>query len=436
MNKYLCALLMILGALLGGSPTTQAQERVILVAPVVGSINPGVAEFVVDCIRRAEKEQAEALILQLDTPGGLDASMRRINQAIANSKVPVVVYVSPKGARAASAGVFITIAAHVAAMAPGTNIGAAHPVAVGLGKADKVMSDKVLNDMAAYGRALALERGRNADWVEKAVRKSVSIDAAEALRLKVIDLVADNLGDLVAALHNRTAKTAAGPRTLKTTGVPLRDIPEGLGTRILKHIADPNIAFILMLIGLAGLYFELAHPGAILPGVVGAMSLLLAFYAFQTLPVNFIGVLLILLAFIFFILEIYVTSFGLLTLAGLISLALGGMMLFRGGEAEGGMAVAWSILIPSLAAIALFFLGISALVVKSQMRRSLTGPAGLVGERGVAYTDLAPQGQVFVHGEYWQAVSDTPVAKGEPVEVVEVTGLTLKVRPVPRTPGR
>lgn len=436
MNKYLCALLMIMGALLGGPPTTQAQERVILVAPVVGSINPGVAEFVVDCIRRAEKEQAEALILQLDTPGGLDASMRKINQAIANSKVPVVVYVSPKGARAASAGVFITIAAHVAAMAPGTNIGAAHPVAVGLGKADKVMSEKVLNDMAAYGRALALERGRNADWVEKAVRKSVSIDAAEALRLKVIDLVAENLGDLVAALHNRTAKTAAGPRTLKTTGVPLREIPEGLGTRILKHIADPNIAFILMLIGLAGLYFELAHPGAILPGVVGAMSLLLAFYAFQTLPVNFIGVLLILLAFIFFILEIYVTSFGLLTLAGLISLALGGMMLFRGGETEGGMAVAWSILIPSLAAIALFFLGISALVVKSQMRRSLTGPAGLVGERGVAYTDLTPHGQVFVHGEYWQAVSDVPVAKGEAVEVVEVTGLTLKVRPVPRTPGR
>lgn len=436
MNKYLCALLIIVGALLGGPGAMHAQERVILVAPVVGSINPGVAEFVVDCIRKAEKEQAEALILQLDTPGGLDASMRKINQAIANSRVPVVVYVSPKGARAASAGVFITIAAHVAAMAPGTNIGAAHPVAVGLGKPDKVMSEKVLNDMAAYGRALALERGRNADWVEKAVRKSVSIDAAEALRLKVIDLVAENLGDLVAALHNRTVKTAAGPRTLKTTGVPLREIPEGLGTRILKHIADPNIAFILMLIGLAGLYFELAHPGTILPGVVGAMSLLLAFYAFQTLPVNFIGVLLILLAFIFFILEIYVTSFGLLTLAGLISLALGGMMLFRGGETEGGMAVAWNVLIPSLAAITLFFLGISALVVKSQMRRSLTGSAGLVGERGVAYTDLSPQGRVFVHGEYWQAVSDTPVAKGEPVEVVEVTGLTLKVRPVPRTSGR
>jgi membrane-bound serine protease (ClpP class) len=436
MNRYLWFLLLLLAALQCVPQAAAAQGRYIHVAPVVGSINPGVAEFVVDCIRQAEKEQAEALILQLDTPGGLDASMRKINQAIATSRVPVVVYVSPKGARAASAGVFITIAAHVAAMAPGTNIGAAHPVAVGLGKPDKVMSEKMLNDMAAYGRALALERGRNADWVEKAVRKSVSIDAAEALRLKVIDFVAESLPELVARLHNHTVKTAAGPRTLKTTGVPLKEIPEGLSTRILKHIADPNIAFILMLIGLAGLYFELAHPGVILPGVVGALSLLLAFYAFQTLPVNFIGVLLILLAFIFFVLEIYVTSFGLLTLAGLISLALGGMMLFRGGEAEGGMAVAWNILIPSLAAITLFFLGISALVVKSQMRRSLTGSAGLVGERGVAYTDLTPEGRVFVHGEYWQAVSEAPVAKGEPVEVLEVIGLKLRVRPVSRGPGR
>ncbi|MCL6622167.1 MAG: nodulation protein NfeD [Syntrophobacterales bacterium] len=436
MSSSLLRLLLLLITALGLTGPAAAQGRYIHVAPVVGSINPGVAEFVLDCIRQAEKEQAEALILQLDTPGGLDASMRKINQAIANSRVPVVVYVSPKGARAASAGVFITIAAHVAAMAPGTNIGAAHPVAVGLGKPDKVMSEKMLNDMAAYGRALALERGRNADWVEKAVRKSVSIDAAEALRLKVIDFVAESLPDLVARLHNHTVKTAAGPRTLKTTGIPIKEIPEGLGTRILKHIADPNIAFILMLIGLAGLYFELAHPGVILPGVVGALSLLLAFYAFQTLPVNFIGVLLILLAFIFFILEIYVTSFGLLTLAGLISLALGGMMLFRGGDAEGGMAVAWNILIPSLAAITLFFLGISTLVVKSQMRRSLTGSAGLVGEHGVAYTDLTPEGRVFVHGEYWQAVSDTPVAQGQEVEVLEVIGLKLRVRPVLRGPGR
>ncbi len=408
----------------------EAAGRAIHVVPAVGSINPGLAEFLVDSIHQAEKERAEAVVLLLDTPGGLDASMRKINQAIANSKVPVIVYVSPKGARAASAGVFITVAAHVAAMAPGTNIGAAYPVSVGLGKPDKVMSEKVVNDMAAYGRALALERGRNADWVEKAVRKSVSIDAAEALRLKVIDFTADNLTELIGKIHNFTIKMPDGPRKIQTTGVPLKEIHEGLGTRILKHIADPNIAFILMLIGLAGLYFELAHPGVILPGVVGAMSLLLAFYAFQTLPVNFIGILLILLGFIFFILEIYLTSFGLLTLAGIISLLLGGMMLFRGGpEADGGLAVAWNILIPSIAVIALFFLGIGALVVRSQFRQPITGSAGLVGERGTAYTDLDPEGRIFVHGEYWQAVSDRPVRKGELVEVVEVIGLKVRVRP-------
>ncbi len=408
-----------------------AAGRAIHVVPAVGSINPGLAEFIVDSLQQAEKEQAEAVVLQLDTPGGLDASMRKINQAIANSKVPVIVYVSPKGARAASAGVFITVAAHVAAMAPGTNIGAAHPVAIGLGKPDKTMSEKILNDMAAYGRALALERGRNADWVEKSVRKSVSIDAAEALRLKVIDFTAEDLPELISKVHNFTVRMPGGPRKIQTTGLPLREIQEGLGTRILKHIADPNIAFILMLIGLAGLYFELSNPGLVLPGVVGAMSLLLAFYAFQTLPVNFIGILLILLAFIFFILEIYLTSFGLLTLAGIISLLLGGMMLFRGGpEAEGGMAVAWNILIPSIAVIALFFLGIGALVVRSQFRRSITGSAGLVGERGTAYTDLTPEGRIFVHGEYWQAVSDRPVRQGEAVEVVEVVGLKLKVKPV------
>jgi membrane-bound serine protease (ClpP class) len=405
--------------------------RAIHVVPAVGSINPGLAEFIVDSIRQAEKEQAEAVVLQLDTPGGLDASMRKINQGIANSKVPIIVYVSPKGARAASAGVFITVAAHVAAMAPGTNIGAAHPVALGVGKPDKVMGDKIVNDMAAYGRALALERGRNADWVEKSVRKSVSIDAAEALRLKVIDYTAENLTELIGKVHNFTVKMPDGPRKIQTTGVPLKEIPEGLGTRILKHIADPNIAFILMLIGLAGLYFELSNPGLVLPGVVGAMSLLLAFYAFQTLPVNFIGIMLIVLAFIFFILEIYLTSFGLLTLAGIISLLLGGMMLFRGGpEVEGGMAVAWNILIPSIAVIALFFIGIGVLVVKSQFRRSITGSAGLVGERGTAYTDLNPEGRIFVHGEYWQAESDRLVRQGEPVEVVEVMGLKLKVKPV------
>jgi membrane-bound serine protease (ClpP class) len=415
-----------LGGLAGD--TLFAQGRAVYVLPAVGSINPGLAEFIVDGIHTAEKDQAIALVIELDTPGGLDSSMRTINQAIINAKVPVIVYVYPKGARAASAGMFITMAADVAAMAPGTNIGAAHPVSVGLGKMDKTMGEKVTNDMAAYARSLAIERGRNADWAEKAVRQSVSIDAKQALKLKVVDLMADDLNDLLTQVNGREVRVDKEKVILKTQGAPVKTIAENLRTRILKHIADPNIAFILMLIGLAGLYFELAHPGAVLPGVVGALSLLLAFYAFQTLPVNFIGLLLILMAFILFFLEIYVTSYGLLGVGGALALLLGSMMLYQKGEA--GMGIAWSVLIPAVLIITLFFLTVAGLVLKSQMRRTLTGKGAMLGEQGVAYTDLKPEGQVFIRGEYWQATSHVPVMAGDSVEVVKVVGLKLYVRPV------
>jgi len=261
------------------------------------------------------------------------------------------------------------------------------------------------------------------------VRKSVSIDAKQAKKIKVVDLVADNLDDLLKEVNGRTVKVDKEKVTLLTEGAPIKTIEESLRVRILKHIADPNIAFILMLVGLAGLYFELANPGVVLPGVVGALSLLLAFYAFQTLPVNFIGLLLILLAFILFILEIYVTSFGLLSFGGVAALLLGSLMLFRGGGGM-GMDIAWSVLIPSVVIVSLFFLVVAGLVVRSQMRRSVTGDAGLVGERGVAYTDLNPEGQIFIHGEYWQAVSEEPVAAGDTVEVIKVINLKLQVRPI------
>lgn len=418
-----------LGLCLGGAAGDQAgaASRSVYVLPAVGSINPGLADFVVEGIRTAEKEKAAALIIQLDTPGGLDSSMRTINQAIVNAKVPIIVYVSPKGARAASAGMFITMAAHVAVMAPGTNIGAAHPVSVGLGKMDKVMGEKVVNDMVAYARSLALERGRNADWTEKAVRQSVSIDAKQAQKIKVVDLVAEDLDEVLKQVNGREVMVGKDKVTLKTLGTPVKTINESLRTRILKHIADPNIAFILMIIGLAGLYFELAHPGAVLPGVVGALSLLLAFFAFQTLPVNVIGLLLLVLAFILFILEIYVTSFGLLTVGGIVSLLLGSLMLYQKGET--GMDIAWSVLIPAVLIISLFFIGVAALVVRSQLRRSVSGESALIGEQGVAYSDLNPEGQIFVHGEYWQAVSEVPVTAGDTVEVVKVVGLKLHVRP-------
>jgi membrane-bound serine protease (ClpP class) len=427
--KLAFLVLLALLSLLAGAWSEAAAPKAVYVLKAVGSINPGLAEFILEGIRTAEAEKAEALVIELDTPGGLDASMRQIVQAIGASRVPVVVYVYPRGARAASAGVFITMAADVAAMAPGTNIGAAHPVTIGLGKMDKTMEKKVVNDFVAYGRALAEERDRNADWVEKAIRQSVSIPSSEAVKLKVVDLAADSLEDLLAKIDGRKIEVAGKKAVLHTTGVPIKEIPEGLRFRVLKYIADPNIAFILMMIGLAGIYFELAHPGVVLPGVLGAICLLLAFFAFQTLPINWIGVLLILLAFIFFILEFKITSYGLLSLAGVACLFLGAVMLFRGERP--GMSISWSVLIPTVLTVSAFFIAVAGVVFRSHLRRAMTGTAGMVGERGVAHTAVSPEGQVFVHGEYWQAESEEPIAPGEPVEVVEVKDLKVRVRRAP-----
>ncbi len=426
MKPYLKLFIIVFYSLILPGAAIPAEPRAVYVLAAVGSVNPGLAEFIVDGLKEAEKQNAEALIIELDTPGGLDSSMRQIVQAISGARLPVVVYISPSGARAASAGVFITLAAEVAAMAPGTNIGAAHPVSIGMSKMDKTMEKKVLNDFVAYGRALAEERGRNPDWMEKAIRQSVSIPANEALKLKVVDLLADNLTDLLTKINGRRVVVQGKPWVLKTAGAPVQRIPESLRYRILKYVADPNIAFILLMIGLAGIYFELAHPGVVLPGVIGALCLLLAFFAFQTLPINFIGILLILLAFVFFILEFKITSYGLLSLAGVVSLFLGAVMLFRG---EGpGMSISWGVLIPTVLTVSLFFIIVAGIVFRSHLRRTMTGAAGMVGEHGVAITAISPEGQVFVHGEYWHAVSDEAIAPQDPVEILEVIGLKLKVR--------
>jgi membrane-bound serine protease (ClpP class) len=299
-----------------------------------------------------------------------------------------------------------------------------------MGKIDKTMENKVLNDMVALGRSLAAEQGRNADWMEKAIRQSVSVTANEAVKLKVVDLVANDLDDLLTKINGRKVAVGGKELILHTTGAPLKEIPEGLRVQLLKYIADPNIAFILMMIGLAGLYFEIAHPGVVLPGVIGSICLLLAFFAFQTLPINYIGVLLILLAFVFFILEFKITSYGLLSVAGVVSLFLGGIMLFRGEG--GGVAISWGVLIPTVITISLFFIAVAGIVFRSHLRRSMTGTEGMVGERGVAYTPLNPEGQIFVHGEYWRAESQEPIAAGEPVEVLKVVDLKLLVRRVPQ----
>jgi membrane-bound serine protease (ClpP class) len=303
----------------------QAADRTaeVVVAVYEGVINPVAAEYVQDAILTAQERQAQALLIRLDTPGGLDTSMRLIIKDITGATVPVIAYVSPSGGRAASAGVFITMAAHVAAMAPGTNIGAAHPVAMGGGEMDKTMREKVENDSAAYIKSIAEQRGRNAAWAENAVRKSVSATEKEALKLKVIDLVADDVPALLKMVNGRTVTLTTGSVTLRTDSSVIHDYPMSLRLNLLKALSDPNIAYILMTVGTIGLMAELYNPGAILPGIVGAISLILAFYSFQSLPVNYAGLLLMALGILFFILEASVTSYGLLAIGGVISMLLG-----------------------------------------------------------------------------------------------------------------
>jgi membrane-bound serine protease (ClpP class) len=350
--------------------------------------------------------------------------MRAICQRLLNAELPVIVWVGPTGARAASAGVFITMAAHVAAMAPATNIGAAHPVAVG-GGVDKESLRKIENDAAAFIRTIAVERGRNADWAENAVRKSVSITEREAVRLKVVDVVADSIPDLLTKLDGRTVKTAKGPVTLSTRAAEARPIEIGFRDRVLSVISDPNVAYVLMMLGTLGLIFELSTPGAILPGVIGGISLILAFFAFQSLPINFAGLLLILFAIILFIAEVKVTSHGVLAVGGIVSMALGSLMLYDAPEV--GFRVSWRVLVPTVALTAGFFLFALTLGVRAFRRRPLLGISGLVGETGVARGALEPEGQVSVHGEIWRAIADRPLADGAPIKVVDVQGLTLRV---------
>ena len=398
----------------------------VLVLTLNEAITPLTSSKIENALQEAERRGAEALIIELDTPGGLVTTTRKIVKMILSSPVPVVVFVYPPGAQAASAGTFITLAAHVAAMAPGTNIGAAHPVTMGQ-KMDKEMSKKAENDLAAFARSLAKLRGRNVSWAEKAVRKSISATAEEALRLKVIDLIASDLEMLLEKLDGRKVRLEKGTLVLRTKGAEVLYLKEDLRSRILRLITNPNIAYILLMLGLAGLYFELSHPGAIFPGVVGALCLILAFYAMHVLPVNYAGLLLILLAGLFFFLEIKITSYGLLALAGLISLILGSLLLF--GKNPKFFQVSHQVFWPVLVTIGGFFCVLTYLAAKAVLKKPTTGPEGLVGEEGKALTEITPQGgQVFVHGEIWQAVSQERIPPGQKVRVVEVKGLKLLVK--------
>jgi membrane-bound serine protease (ClpP class) len=351
--------------------------------------------------------------------------MRSIVMAMLASEIPVVVYVSPSGARAASAGVMITLAADIAAMAPGTNIGAAHPVNLGQKEMDKTMAEKVVNDMVAYTKSIAEKRGRNSEWAEKSIRESVSATEREALELKVIDLIAEDLDDLIQKIDGRDLKDKG---TLRTKGVKRVILTESFRDKILKTLSDPNIAYLLMMIGMAGLYFELSHPGTIFPGVIGAISLILAFFAFQTLPVNYAGILLIAVALILFILEMKVTSYGLLSVGGIISLFLGSLMLFQGTSPE--MRLSWRVLIPTVIMVSGFFVAIASLVFRSQISKPRTGDKGLIGEIGVVKERLEPGGKVFVHGELWNAEAAEPIEVGAKVRVIGVDQLVLRVEEV------
>lgn len=410
--------------------TIGAGTEPVYLVRLTGAITPANADFLDSAIHRADTEGAGCLIVMLDTPGGLAESMRKMVMAIYESRIPVVVYVSPSGARAASAGVMITMAADVAAMAPGTHIGAAHPVNAGGKDLEGTMAKKVINDMAAFVKSIAEKRGRNVEWAEKAVRESVSVTETEALEKKIIDLVARDVDDLVARIDGLDV-AGKGPIDID----PARRvwIAESMRTRILKTLSNPNIAYILMMIGLAGLYFELSHPGSILPGVIGSIALVLAFYSFQTLPVNTAGVLLIVLALIFFVMEMKIASYGLLSVAGIVCLLLGSVMLFD--RAEGRAGVSWTVLVPTIGLVGGFFAVVAGLVFRSRIRRPMTGTSGLIGETGRVETPLAPTGRIQVHGELWFARCRTPVAAGRTVRVTAVDGLTLEVEPEASTGG-
>ncbi len=403
----------------------ESAQNEVMVITVQGVINPVTSEFIEKSISKANERSVETLIIMLDTPGGLDTSMRDIIKAINSSDVPVIVYVAPSGARAASAGVFITMAAHIAAMAPGTNIGAAHPVGIG-GKMDKTMIEKATNDAVAYIRSIAEKRGRNADWAEKAVRKSVSVTAAEAKKLGVIDIVSDSLQDLLKTIDGKKVKTATGEKALHTRDAVVVNEEMGIRLKILAMISNPNVAYILMLLGFYGLFFELTNPGAVFPGVVGGICLILAFYAFQTLPVNYAGLLLIILAIIMFVLEVKVTSHGVLTIGGLISMVIGSLMLFESPAPF--LKLSLYLVLPAALLTALFFSVTVGLVLKAWRRKPVTGIEGLVGLEGVAFSDIHKEGMAMVRGEYWQAFSDEPIKKGEKIKVESISGLRIKVK--------
>ncbi|MEA3363849.1 MAG: nodulation protein NfeD [Thermodesulfobacteriota bacterium] len=431
MNKLLLITILSL-ILFVGSPAAagSAVETSIRHLNIASSINPVTASFIAEQIKTANQNSERAILIQLDTPGGLDTAMRDIIQAELNSMIPVIVHVAPQGARAASAGVLITLAADFAVMAPGTNIGAAHPVAIGAGnKPDSTMMEKVENDAAAYARSLAQKRGRNQDWAEQAVRESVSISAEEALDLSVIDLVAVNTENLLKQLDGYKYIRDGKVLVFESKNTVLNQIEMNWRQKILNALSNPNIAYLLMMLGIIGIFFEISQPGVVFPGAIGAIAILLALFAFSSLPINYVGVLLILLAVVLFILEVKVVSYGMLAVGGIISMAFGSLMLIDSSEPY--LQISRAVIAATVTVSAGFFTFATGMVIRTQRRPITSGQEGMVGKTGEAIESINSKGRVFVHGEDWQACSDQPIQAGAGIEVVQVMdGLKLKVKAI------
>lgn len=409
--------------------TTTTTNNEVWLLRFSGPIGPVSAKYIIAGIEQVQKEKGQLVILAIDTPGGLDESMREIVKTILNSSVPIIGYVYPAGARAASAGVFIIMASHLAAMAPGTNIGAAHPVAMGGKEIDSVMRDKVTNDAVAYIRSIAHKRNRNEDWAEKAVRQSVSVTETEALKLKIIDLIAGSIEELIEQLDKRVVMIDNQKIILQTASAKIKNYDMSPIQRFLLLLTNPNIAYILLLLGIYGLFFELQNPGAIFPGVAGGIALVLAFYSLQMLPVNYAGLALIILGIIMFILEIKITSYGLLTIGGIIALFLGSLLLFESPLPFFRPSII--LLIVAAVVTVLFFALIVGLGIRAHLRKPTTGKEGLIGAIGFATENLNPNGTVMVSGELWSAESVSgEIKQNEKIKVLEVKEMILKVQKV------
>ena len=435
-----CALAAVL--LLVAGPAAAGHVNEIRIA---GTINPASSDFIQKAIAQSEREGAAALLIELDTPGGLVSATKDIIQAMLNAEVPVIVYVAPQGAWAGSAGTFITLAAHVAAMAPGTSIGAAHPVGVGAPggapggepgeeKGRDVAGEKAENLLAAYIESIARERERNVEWAVKEVRESVAIPADEALRLKVIDLVAANRAELLAAIDGREIKMAGTDRKLAVRDAEVRQIEMSALQRFLDVLASPDVAVLLLMAGMLGLYIEFSNPGLLIPGVAGAACLVMGLIALQILPFSWLGLILFLAGIGLLVAEVFLGTYGVLFAIGIGCLLVGGSMLFDVPEVSDLDVSFWSVLVPAVTGMALF----GALVVfgvgRTMGRRQTAGVDEMIGMVGRVEEALAPEGRVFVRGEFWTARSDTPVAAGERVEVTAVEGMRLRVRPARNVP--